>query len=592
MPVRLRSAAIVLFSCLASVGGCLASHAAPEPKNVLLVFPFDSHVAVQESTDQIFRRAMLADSRPLQFFTEYLDLIRFPSKFHQEKLADYLHVRYEGQKMDLVVCLSFPALQFWLDYGPRLFPQTPVLFMGVEKRRLQQMQLPPSVAGLTFTFNGTLLLDTILHLHAQTRSVFLVGGTTEFERFWMAQRICDLKARHSELSFEDLSNFPETSLTEKLQHLPPGSVVLFQDLYRTASGRNLQGDDSIRLVCQANAPVYGFFANFVGKGLTGGLVVDVNTGVRAAAMGWQLLSGASSASVGIANSTTNQFLFDWRQLKRWGIRESQLPPGSRALFKQPSFWSLYKWQIILMIAFCLTETVLILGLLAQRARGRRADLAVRQLNGQLINAQEEERARIARELHDDVGQQIAAVGLGLNMLEAKIIEAPAKALEQLPRVEERINTLAGSIRHLSHELHPAVLEYAGLPAALRTHCAEFGELTGISVNLGFQPHPLTLPRDVSLCLYRISQECLRNTSKHSGARYVRLHVKASKSTVELVITDDGCGFDVEAARHGLGLKSMKERVRLLNGTLHVNSRPNLGTVLKARIPLIKQFAVG
>jgi signal transduction histidine kinase len=360
---------------------------------------------------------MLEDSRPLQFFTEYLDLIRFPSKGHEEKLTDYLWVRYAGQRIDLIVCFSFPALQFWLDYGMSLFPKSPVLFMGVEERRLQQVHLNSNFAGLTFTFNDALLLDTILRLHPQTRHIFLVGGTTEFERFWVAQRLCNLKARHSELSFEDLSLYPETRLTQKLAHLPQGSIVLFQDLYRTGSGRCLQGEDSVRLVCQAaNAPVYGFFANFIGKGLTGGLLVDVNTGIRAAGMSRRLLSGENPASVGIANSENTQFLFDGRQLKRWGIRERQLPPGSVTVFKQPSFWSLYKWRIIFVVALFLVQTALLLGLLAQRTRRKRADAAVQQLNGQLIHAQEAERARIARELHDDIGQQIAMIGMGVNTL--------------------------------------------------------------------------------------------------------------------------------------------------------------------------------
>ena len=592
--VRLWSTLLFLLGSAASLGRCAVGQIAPEPKSILTVFPFDSHTPVQEGADWTFRRSMLKDTQPVQFFTEDLDLIRFPDQVNQEKLFEYLHVRYAGQKINLIVCFSFPALQFWNRYGTRLFPKTPVLFMGVEKRRLQEEPLQSSMAGLTFTFNDELLLNTILHLHPQTRHVFLAGGTTKFERYWMAQRLSSLKASHPELSYEDLSNLPEPNLTSTLRHLPPGSVVLFQDLYRTASGRNLQEDEGVQLVCRAaNAPVYGFFVNYIGKGLTGGLVIDPDTGGRAAAMGRRLLSGESPASVGILDSTANRFLFDWRQLKRWGIAEKQLPPGSGVLYRQPSFWSLYKWRILFVAVLCFTESVLLLGLLAQRQWRRKADAAVQQLSGQLIDAQEQERARIARELHDDIGQQVAALGIGLHMLETKMTEAPVQAREVLPKIEQRLYTLAGSIRHLSHELHPAVLEYAGLSAALRAHCAEFRELTGISVNLGFQPDPLALPRDVSLCLYRISQESLRNTAKHSGAQYVRLHVNASNSAVELVITDDGSGFNAEASavRTGLGLKSMAERVRLLNGSFQVNSRPRFGTILKARIPLHGRLAV-
>ncbi len=584
---------LFLLSLTANADQHIVNQVAPEPKSVLVVFPFDSHVSVQEGADQVFRQSMLKNSQPVQFFTEYLDLIRFPHRLHQEKLVEYLRGRYADQKIDLIVCFSFPALQFWNRYGTRLFPHTPVLFMGVEKYRLQGEPLQPSVAGLMFTFNDTLLLDTILRLHPQTRHVFLAGGTTEFERYWLTQRLCRLKGLHPELSYEDLSNLPEPSLLSKLRHLPSGSVVLFQDLYRTASGRYLQGDEGVQLICQAaNAPVYGFFVNYIGKGLTGGLTINADTGGQAAALGWRLLSGESPASIGILNDANNRFLFDWRQLKRWGIVEKQLPPGSGVLFRQPSFWSLYKWRILFVAALCFTETVLLLSLLAQRKRRRKADAAVQRLSGQLIGAQEQERARIARELHDDIGQQIAALGIGLHLLETKMTETPVQARKEISKMEDKLLTLAESVRHLSHELHPAVLEYAGLSVALRAHCKEFRELTGISVNLQLQPSALELPRNIALCLYRISQESLRNAAKHAGAGYVRLCVRANHKSVELVITDDGSGFDVEAvaARPGLGLKSMAERVRLLNGSFQIDSRPRSGTVLEVRIPLQDRFA--
>jgi two-component system sensor histidine kinase UhpB len=182
------------------------------------------------------------------------------------------------------------------------------------------------------------------------------------------------------------------------------------------------------------------------------------------------------------------------------------------------------WPVLLLLLG--SAVVLLLGPWAQRERCRKADAAVRQLNGQLINAQEQERARIARELHDDIGQQIAACGIGLHMLEAKMAGRPAQVREDFLKIECKLQALSQSVRHLSHELHPAVLEYAGLSAALRAHCDEFRELAGISVNLQLQPDPLALPRDVALCLYRISQESLRNTAKHAGARYVRLQVEA------------------------------------------------------------------
>jgi PAS domain S-box-containing protein len=210
------------------------------------------------------------------------------------------------------------------------------------------------------------------------------------------------------------------------------------------------------------------------------------------------------------------------------------------------------------------------------------------LAGRLIVAQEEERKYIARELHDDLNQQVAALALGLGKLERQLRSADAPIRNQLEKLEDRVTRLSEQIRRLSHELHSSTLEHVGISAALRLYCAEFAELQGIPVNLRIEGTIEPMPTDSALCLYRVAQESLRNIVKHSGAIAAEVVMTGSTESIELRITDEGRGFDPNEVkeRQGLGLVSIEERVKLLRGSFEVSSKPGRGTELRVVIPRV------
>ena len=210
------------------------------------------------------------------------------------------------------------------------------------------------------------------------------------------------------------------------------------------------------------------------------------------------------------------------------------------------------------------------------------------LAGRLINAQEEERTRIARDLHDDVSQQLAGVGIMLSGLKRNLHRSgPGPEIDEtLASLQDRTATLAHSLRHLSHELHPGVLKHAGLAAALREHCSEVQKHHGISVTFSARDDFEALAFDVGLCLYRVTQETLTNIVRHAKASAARVELNETDAGVELRVIDDGVGFvPTTGARSGLGLRSIDERVRLTGGQVSVESRPGLGTTVLVHIPV-------
>jgi two-component system, NarL family, sensor kinase len=209
---------------------------------------------------------------------------------------------------------------------------------------------------------------------------------------------------------------------------------------------------------------------------------------------------------------------------------------------------------------------------------------IQDLAGRLITTQEEERRRIARELHDDLGQQIAALAMAISRLRRLCLPDLSIAREELNGLYDRTVGLVDRTRRLSHELHPAVLEHAGLVAALKTCCAELQEEGRIAVELELAPELDAVSPEVASCIYRVVQESLRNVERHAAARRAEVVVRLKNGWIELTVRDDGRGFDVASETEGLGLVSMDERVRLVGGTVQIRSGPGKGTRILARLP--------
>jgi len=218
----------------------------------------------------------------------------------------------------------------------------------------------------------------------------------------------------------------------------------------------------------------------------------------------------------------------------------------------------------------------------------KAEQEIRDLGQRLIHAQEQERARIARELHDDLGQQIGALSIALSNLKANIVAQRPDVTEQADRLHRQLSEVASSVRQLSHELHPALLEHAGIAVALRSYCKEYSTLSGLSVSFQASGTFDDVSAPAALCVYRVAQEALQNVAKHGKTTGAEVHLARAVGNVRLTVSDRGVGCDVERSRSsgGLGLVSMRERVGLVKGTLALESKPGFGTTVRVNIPAV------
>ncbi|MFY9723883.1 MAG: sensor histidine kinase [Bryobacteraceae bacterium] len=235
-------------------------------------------------------------------------------------------------------------------------------------------------------------------------------------------------------------------------------------------------------------------------------------------------------------------------------------------------------------------TVVAVGLLARNLKksvfqSQEAERRIKALTGRLMNAQEEERARIARELHDDLSQQIAALSIAMGNLKQHIPEEQADARAQGDRIHQTLVHVSETVRRISHELHPALLHYSGLGVALQSYCEEFEALTGVQASLTFEGEFEGVPSAAALCIYRIAQEALQNVAKHAKVNTAAVELRHSDGVLSLIVSDTGVGIEpgrAEAA-DGLGLVSIQERIRLVGGNVEITSKPNQGTTITVRI---------
>lgn len=225
---------------------------------------------------------------------------------------------------------------------------------------------------------------------------------------------------------------------------------------------------------------------------------------------------------------------------------------------------------------------------AERTRERLArEEALSTVSKKLIDAQEEERSRIARELHDDINQRLALLAVKLDVLRQSPQASIADVRPAIAEASKEVQDLGNDIQVLSHSLHSSKLDYLGLTSAASGFCRELSQRPGVEIDFHSENVPKDLPKEISLCLFRTLQEGLQNAIKHSGSRQFQVSLRVGPSEIELIVRDSGMGFDPEEAMQGqgLGLLSMKERLKLVNGTLSIDSQPQVGTTIHARVPL-------
>jgi signal transduction histidine kinase len=367
---------------------------------VLLLYDENGDFSGLDNLDRSLK-ATLTKELPsgLDIYTEFMDVSRFRDPNYLDKLRDFYKQKYADTRIDLMIGVMAPSLDFLMKHGEEISPGTPIVFCGIDQRELAGRTLPSNMTGILVKREFKPTLETALRLHLRTRQVVFIAGTSPFNQYWTEQARRELRGFESRVKMTYLTDLPMESLHTEVAQLPADSIILFLHLFRDGAGKPFNPSESLALITErSNVPVYVFFDQYVGSGAVGGFVYSVEAhGTKAAELAARILRGEKPFDIPVAEASSNVYTFDARQLDRWKVSHTALPPGSTLLFREASFWALYRWHVVIALGVILVETMFILGLLSQRRRRTRAELAYKtsQAQVQQSRAQLEHVARVA-----------------------------------------------------------------------------------------------------------------------------------------------------------------------------------------------------
>ncbi len=721
-------AVLVLFSFL---GRSLGATELKPIRRVLILYEVGTAYPGINLVDQGIRAALdtSPDTSPytLEVYPEYLDSILFPDPADQKRFRDFYIHKYQNRTPDVIITVGPTPLKFMAEARDRGFPGVPIVFCHPTWLPGNLPTLPSDFTGVENELAPSETIQAALRLQPGTRHIILVGGTgfpeVQIETLVKEQ----LRPYDGNFDVSYLTNLTMPDLLERLKHLPNHTIVLFSSFNRDAAGRKfISGSQAApAIVAAANAPVFSFSDSNLNHGEVGGKVSSLKEQGRiAGGMALRILKAERAQDVPRVKAPTI-YMFDWRALKRWGLSEKNLPAGSIVLNRQPTFLEVYGRYVITGVALLLAQALIILALLWQRARRKKAEAQLRdsqmrleeivesamdavisiddtqrivvfndaaekvfgcpardaigspidrfiperfrdphreyvrhfgdanitarrtmgttgglsglRANGQefpieaaisqtrvgskklftvlvrditerkqaeealstvsrrLIEAHEEERTWIARELHDDFNQRIALLAVNLEKLKQHFPASDGQMSCCINEVQGSVSDLGSDIQALSHRLHSSKLEYLGLAAACEGFCRELSRQQNVEIDFHSQDIPRELPQEIALSLFRVLQEALQNAVKHSGVRRFEVSITSASNEIHLSVHDSGVGFDLQKAMsgQGLGFASMKERMKLIDGHLSIDLKPQGGTTIHAHAPLrLKTMSTG
>ena len=364
---------LVIF--LAVSLGCSGGHAA-EPKRVLVLHSFGREFKPWSEYAKAIRTELDRQSPwPLDIIEFSLVAARTADANSEAPFVDYLHALFAKRPPDLIVSIGAPAAVFVQQHRPQLFTTTPMVIAALEQRRIQRSSLTENDTVVAVAADFPAIIENILRVLPETKTVAVVMGDSPNERFWLKELRKEFPPFADRLSFIWYNDRSFADILKHVAALPPHSAIFFFLMNIDAAGVVYEGDTALqRLSAVANAPIFTHDSAYFGRKIVGGPMHSVsNLGRLTADAAVRILAGEKASDVRIPASTFAAPIFDWREMQRWGISEKNLPPGSEILFRNPPAWEQYRWQIAFIFSVIFMQAALIAGLLYEHRRRRLAE---------------------------------------------------------------------------------------------------------------------------------------------------------------------------------------------------------------------------
>jgi signal transduction histidine kinase len=510
--------------------------------------------------------------------TETLDLARVRDESYLRDLGDIFRRKYVNPKPQLIVPTYTPALQFLLDYGEKLFPGVPILFLGADRQFVATRKLPPHLTGITTYLDVAGTLELALRLHPDTRRVAVIVGAGPIDREFERNAREALWAFGERVELRWLEGMPLDELTAALRELPRESVILYLVELQDRTGQSYVPASTLDgLSRAANVPIYGLWDTLLGHGIVGGRLVTIESdGFLAAQMAMRILKGESPAAVPVVDRRENAAIVDGRELARWSIAENRLPAGTQVRYRQPSLWTTYGAWIVGISVLIGVQGLWIVALSLNRTRMRRIQATLKEENT-LRRAAETASARQRRKLEKfskerSLGVMATAIAHEINQpliaIQNYVLAAkqrlrgesdPAQKLEQLlEKIGQQTGRVGDIIQHIRNlvtsdtpEMQPVPL-YPIIAQAVLIMDAEIENL-GCEVEYRLAtdlPPVLADELQIQLVLVNLLRNALHSIKarQDKADRSIRIQARRiGEREVQVDVVDRGPGIPADRA---------------------------------------------
>jgi signal transduction histidine kinase len=612
---KLRRCALLVACVVASGIAAISSADTAETKRVMLLHSFGRDFKPWSDYARSIREELERQSRwPLDITDHSLVTARSSDEDPEPAFVEYLRALFAKRPLDLVVSIGAPATAFVQRHRERLFAATPMVLTAVEQRRIQWSRLTANDAAVPVWINYRAAFENILQVLPATKNIIVVVGTSPIEKFWKDAIGKEAEPLAGRIAFSWTDHLSFGDLLKQAAALPPNTAIFWELMIVDGAGVIHEGSAPLKwLHAVSSAPIFSYDESFFGGEIVGGpLLRVVDTSRQTAAVAIRILGGEKAGDIKIPPVAFARPQFDWREMRRWGIDESSLPPGSLVLYREPTMWHRYRVQIIAVVALLLLQGALIAWLLYEH--WRRQDVEARSIQ-QVTELARMNRLATAGQLSasiaHEIRQPLAAIAssgsAGLNWLNKRVpdLEEVRIALQTVVRQSHRADDVIKGVRAMfSHD--STVWTKVNLNEIVEQVLALMSRniaATSIRLNtkLTDNPPPLVMADPVQLqqlVLNLIMNAVEAMTESDRGARMLNIETRFDQTgSVILTIADSGPGFDAKVAANlfspflttkargmGMGLSICKSIVERHGGQLTVASIEPHGALLTIMLP--------
>jgi hypothetical protein len=401
-----------IWICAALLFGTTLSAVTAEPKRVLFLNSFGRDFSPWSEYSRDIRAELVRQlHEPVDIFDASLATARFSDNMQDEgPFVDYLHALFAQHRLDLIVTVGAPAANFFQRYRQQLFPSSPMLLTGMDQRRISLNVSTPNDSVVATAIDLAGVVENILRVLPDTNNIVVVIGNSSTEKYWVEQIRDALQPFTKRIALAYFNDLSFDEMLKRAVSLPPRSAIFFALLSVDAAGVPHEQETALtQLRAVANAPVFSCFDAYLGHGIVGGPLISLReVSEQAAGVAVRILRGEVPGNIKTPPIGFGSSAFDWRELRRWNISETRLPSGSEILFREPTTWERFHWQIMLIAAVLAIQMALIIGLFYERRSRRGAEAVSRSAIGMS--------ASIAHEINQPLAAIVTNANAGLRWL--------------------------------------------------------------------------------------------------------------------------------------------------------------------------------